>query len=156
MIQVRAYKESDWQRLCDIHDAARKDELRGSVDMKAFKTLTETAENEGLFEGKVLVAIHESELSGFIAFNKDEITWLYVDPQYYRKGIASALLKEALKHCDELIQIEVLHKNESAISFYQKHGFEIVEKKDGVLEGNEAYKAAGYVMKFDKRKQKHQ
>lgn len=151
MIDIRKYKETDWQRLCDIHDAARKDELRNSVDMKAFKTLEQTAENEGLFEAEVLVADYQGELSGFIAFNKNEITWLYVEPKHYQKGIGSALLNAALNNCGEWVQVEVLHKNESAILFYKKHGFEIIEKKDGVLEGNEQYKTAGYLMKFDNR-----
>lgn len=60
MINIRKYQKEDWQRMCEIHDLARKDELEGSVDKNAFKTFEETFENERLFDGEVLVALYEN------------------------------------------------------------------------------------------------
>ncbi len=51
------------------------DELRGSVDPRAFKMLEETFENEGWFDGELLVAIHANAENGFIAYDRTEITW---------------------------------------------------------------------------------
>ncbi len=48
MLDIRPYQKTDWARLCDIHDRARIDELTGSVDLSAFLTLEQSAENEGL------------------------------------------------------------------------------------------------------------
>ena len=150
MIKIREYKNQDWEKICEIHDLARKEELKGSVDLKAFKTLEETYKNEGLFDGEVLVATYEETVKGFISFEPKEITWLYVNPSSYRYGIGSCLLKAALKKCENTIVAEVLYKNTRAISFYQKHGFKIISKIEGVLEGNESYKTSGYILQMNK------
>ncbi len=149
MIKIRKYHSDDWERLCEIHDKARKDELEGSVDLDAFKTLEDTFENEGLFDGEVFVAEFEGEVNGFISFEKSEITWLYVDPKNYGKGLGSLLLKTSLSHCDKKVEVEVLHNNARSIAFYEKHGFRIVKKMEGVLEGNEKYKATAYLMRIE-------
>lgn len=151
-IIIRKHDENDWPRLCDIHDAARVDELRDSVNPDAFKSLEDTFEDEGLFDDQFLVAEYNDVVSGFIAFDPTEITWLYVDPSMYRKGIGAALLNAALPNCNKLVACEVLHKNKQALSFYQKHGFKILEKKEGILEGNETYKAIGYIMELENLK----
>lgn len=65
---VRKYKKTDWSRLCEIHDAARLDELRLSNLEDAFLSLEETFRNEGLFDGQVYVSEIQGEVVGFIAF----------------------------------------------------------------------------------------
>jgi GNAT superfamily N-acetyltransferase len=67
--------------------------LRVSVGIEAFLSLAATFENEGLFEGEVLVACDDETVVGFIAFADDEVTWLYVSPDYYRQGIGKKLLR---------------------------------------------------------------
>ncbi len=150
MLKIRMYDEQDWKRCCEIHDAARIDELTGSVDLGAFLTLEQTAKNEGLFDGELWVACYPEKVVGFVAFDPDEITWLYVDPKYYRKGIGRNLVKFAIERCDNTIGIEVLTGNTPALKLYQDLGFEIKEKRAGHLEGNELYPAEGYIMELKK------
>ena len=82
MINIRPYESADWPRLCEIHDAARLDELGLTVGTDAFLTLEQTADNEGLFEGKLFVADVDNVVRGFVAYSKEELTWLYVDRQF--------------------------------------------------------------------------
>ncbi len=150
MIKIRTYENRDWQRLCEIHDAARMDELRGSVDLAAFLTLEETAENEGLFDDELYVGLLEEKVVGFVAFSPDEINWLYVDPNYYKKGIGYTLLNFALERCDDKVEVSVLSGNTPAIQLYLKTGFKIIEKKKGKLVGNEAFDAEGLILEWKK------
>jgi ribosomal protein S18 acetylase RimI-like enzyme len=107
-VLIRAYDDSDWPALCRIHDAARPDELRGSAGLDAFLTLEQTAEGEGLFDGLLRVAETGAQVTGFVALDGDEITWLYVDPAHYRRGIGRALLRHALTHTGNRAEVTVL------------------------------------------------
>lgn len=150
MIFLRPYEPRDWQRLNEIHDAARVGELTGAGLMEAYLTLEETYENEGLFDNPVLVAEWEGQVAGFIAASAEEITWLYVDPAYQRKGIAKALVARVIEEGGDVIELEVLDGNQSAIGFYESMGFKRVSSSTGHLAGNEAFTATGHMMEYHK------
>jgi ribosomal protein S18 acetylase RimI-like enzyme len=145
-MNVRPYMPADWQRLCEIHDASRKDELAASGLLDAFLTLEQTAEGEGLFAGDVLVHDSDGVIRGFVAFADNELTWLYVDPRAYKLGIGRALLREAIAACGGEMSTEVLVGNEAALSLYLSEGFKVVKRVDGRLTGNESFAASGYVL----------
>ena len=143
---LRPYRSTDWPALCRIHDAARVFELRASGLMDAFLTLEQTAENEGLFEGDVVVAEIQDEVCGFVAFAQGELTWLYVDPAKARQGIGRRLLRHAIQACNGAISTEVLVGNEAALALYLSEGFRIEQRVDGRLTGHESFAASGYVL----------
>ena|GEM_PF-171476 len=145
-MDIREYTAEDWPRLCEIHDAARLDELRLSVGEAAFLTLEQTAKNEGLFDASVFVAEVSGRVEGFVAFSQDELTWLYVHPSSYRHGIGRALLRHAIEHAGNHVSAEVLEGNEPALQLYLSEGFSIVKKAKGRLVGNEAFEASGYIL----------
>lgn len=147
-ITIRPYQPADWEIICDIHDRARIDELRGSVDLAAFLPLAVAAEPEGLFDGEVWVACAGERVVGFIAAADDEVSWLYVDPDCYRQGIGRALLRHALEHCGSVVAVEVLSGNASAFELYVSEGFEVVETRTGQLTGNEQFQATGHIMRL--------
>ena len=138
-LQLRPYASTDWIRVCTIHDAARKDELKAANLLDAFLTLEETAENEGFHEYDIVVAEHQGQVLGFVAFTKDELAWLYVDPNVYGKGIGSALIKAALQHNAGAMSAEVLDGNVNAITTYKKAGFIEVGHAQGCMPGNESF-----------------
>jgi ribosomal protein S18 acetylase RimI-like enzyme len=145
-MNVRPYAPSDWERLCAIHDAARLRELQASGLAAAFLRLEQTAENEGLFDGDVVVAEIEGEVCGFAAYCKGELTWLYVDPARYRKGIGRLLLRHAIEASSGNMNTEVLVGNEPALALYLSEGFTVQRRVDGKLAGNEAFAASGYLL----------
>ncbi|MBC3882662.1 GNAT family N-acetyltransferase [Undibacterium sp. LX40W] len=138
-LQLRPYASTDWIRVCAIHDAARKDELKAANLLDAFLTLEETAENEGFHEYDIVVAEHLGQVLGFVAFTKDELAWLYVDPSAYGKGIGSALIKAALQQSAGPMSAEVLDGNVNAIATYKKAGFIEVGHAQGHMPGNESF-----------------
>ena len=145
-MRIRPYRPEDWPRLCEIHDAARLDELRLSAGEAGFLTLEQSAENEGLFAGRLDVAEVNGQVVGFVAFTHDELTWLYVAPAMYRRGIGRALLRHAIENAGETFRAELLEGNEPALRLYLSEGFHIVRHVIGRLVGNEKFPASGYVL----------
>lgn len=146
-MRIRPYDHADWQAIAVVHDQARLDELRVSVGLDAFKTLEQTAEAEGLFDDAVWVAELEGAVVGFVAMAGGEVTWLYVRPDHYRRGVGRALLRHACAHADGELETSVLDGNDSALSLYMSEGFEIVETRTGSLLGMDHIQASGHILR---------
>lgn len=149
-IIIRLYEEADFERLTEIHDPARKNELFLAGLSAAFIPLSIAAVEEDLFSYEVYVAEYGGIVVGFIAFNKDEIAWLYVDVNYSHKGIGKSLVDFALHRVGTKVSIEVLKGNFPAISLYSSVGFEIAETLTGKMPGNEQFSVTVHVMKREK------
>lgn len=146
MIDIRPYESTDWPRLCEIHDMSRLDELSLTVGENAFLTLEQTAANEGLFDGKLFVAEVDNVVQGFVAYDNEELTWLYVSPNCYRKGVGRALVQQAVADSAPTLKIELLEGNTPALQLYLSEGFKVRERIEGQLEGNESFAAVGLVL----------
>jgi ribosomal protein S18 acetylase RimI-like enzyme len=146
-MRIRPYEPNDWPRLCEIHDRARVDELRYANLSEAFLSLEQTADGEGLFDGTVAVAEVGGRVEGFVAFTEGELTWLYVDPESYRQGIGTALLREAIQMSAGALGTEVLVGNDAALRLYLAEGFVVQRRADGKLAGNERFDASGYILR---------
>ena len=145
IVAIRPYESSDWDHISRIHDAARLDELRGAGLLDAYLDLAATYENEGLFDDEVWVAEVDGRVAGFIAGSREEITWAYVDPAQYRRGIGRALVGHMLSLAAGPVELEVLDGN-SARAFYESLGFVLEGTTTGKLAGNEAFPATGHTM----------
>lgn len=146
-IIIRDYMPRDWESLVDIHDSARKMELALAGLEAAFVPLEEAAENEGLFEYSLRVAVIHGEVVGFSAFTDEELAWLYVHPKHMRSGIGKALIQDALDHADNRpLTIEVLQGNAPALSLYESMGFLTTEMVTGAMPGNEAFQVTVHHM----------
>ena len=144
-VTVRPYDERDWADICRIHDAARLDELGGAGLLDAYLDLEATYENEGLFDDEVWVAEVDGRVAGFIAGSSGEITWAYVDPALYRRGIGRALVQHVLDRATGPVELEVLDGH-SARAFYEALGFVLETTTTGKLAGNEAFQATGHTL----------
>ena len=150
MLNIRPYQDTDWESICQIHDEARIDELTGSVDLAAFLTLEETAKNEGLFDDQIWVYCLEEKVVGFVAIGEDEVTWLYIDPSHYKKGIGTSLLRFAIDQCGNKITVSVLSENKPAMNLYIKQGFKLVEKRKVKFRCNDNLKAILLILELAK------
>jgi len=150
-LTIRPYTDSDWPRLCEIHDAARHDELRGSVDPGVWRPLVEVAEAEGLFRSRIWVAeMPDGRIAGFVAGRGDEITWLYVDPAFYRRGIGGKLLRHAIGQCGPVVKVMMLAGNRAARSLYEREGFVTTETFPLRFAEGEQFTAQGAMMTLDR------
>ena len=134
MLSIREYvHQLDWDNICKIHDKARILELEKSAPKEAFVSLQNCYKEEKLFDSIILVAEKDNELVGFIAFTNEEITWLYIDPKFFRKGYGKKLLSFALSKILRPVKVTVLINNIRAINLYKGLGFTIDRKQQGKI-----------------------
>ncbi len=146
-VDIRAYRASDWDAICRIHDASRLVELKLAGLEDAFVPLHVAAEREGLLDYPGLyVFVEDGVVAGFVACTSEELAWLYVDPARRRKGIGRQLARFALRQFPHIHSIEVLTGNEPARSLYVSLGFETVETVRGRMPGNEDFTVEVWLM----------
>jgi putative acetyltransferase len=73
----------------------------------------------------------DGEIAGFCAFKGDEVKGLYVAPQWARRGVGSALLRQAevtiAAGGHGLIRIVA---SLAGAAFYEHHGYRVLERRD--------------------------
>jgi GNAT superfamily N-acetyltransferase len=133
---LRAYVPADWDAVCRIHDAARPLELAaGGVDPRAYRPMVDAAEGDEFFISQTVVATLEEEVVGFVSWNGDYVSWLYVNPVHHRRGIGRRLLAHALRQIGPEAWTSALSGNIAALSLYQQLGLEIVWTRQGLCDG---------------------
>ncbi|MCF2501202.1 GNAT family N-acetyltransferase [Dyadobacter chenhuakuii] len=80
----------------------------------------------------VLVAVHESRPVGFVSWwaPGNFIHNLFVDPDFHGQGIGTALLDSCLKVIGRPATLKCLTANQSAMDFYLRKKWTVVEKGD--------------------------
>ncbi len=123
MIIIREYVDSDWSSICQIHDRARPDELKGSCDPRAFVPIEQDSEVKDLRRAHKHVACNDERVVGFVGVDEKYLAWLYVDPDYYGQGIGRRLLRLALGRIGPGAWTIVLAGNERTRHLYESEGF---------------------------------
>ncbi|RMH05804.1 MAG: GNAT family N-acetyltransferase [Nitrospirae bacterium] len=137
IMKIRDYVAADWESVCRVHDAARPDELAGSCDPRAFVPLAKDPESEELLRSRIFVAEEDGEVIGFAAVDDSYLSFLYVHPVHYRKGVGRALLQKSIEAATDNAELWtiVLSENVAAIALYRSEGFEEVARFDSKNEG---------------------
>ncbi|MEL6356108.1 MAG: GNAT family N-acetyltransferase, partial [Bacteroidota bacterium] len=122
-----------WQAIFPAYDHPDlNDEQRASND-----AIVETAREECLaaltHPQKHLISAYDErrkELAGFVIIDRSpldypDLYWLIVGRRHWGKGVAAELLRLALEWIGEesTVKLGVIHYNNRAIRFYEKHGF---------------------------------
>lgn len=125
-IDIIPYQHSDLEAIETIHDRARKIELGYARLEKAFIPFKIAAEREHFFDyDGIFVAEADGTTAGFAACSKKELAWLYVSPDFMRRGVGRALASYALDKFPEIKYVEVLFGNCPAKALYESLGFEV-------------------------------
>ena len=77
---------------------------------------------------KNILVYDDGLIKGFLQLKEREICKIYVDTFFQSKGIGKELIEYAINEYDAN-NLWVLEKNERAISFYIKHGFNLTGEK---------------------------
>ena len=95
---------------------------------KLFQPWWDNIKAWGIVENGRLVAAIETSVEEWS--NRLRVTELWVDDDYRRKGIGTALMDIAVKRAKEekrrVIMLETQSRNEGAISFYIDYGFTLI------------------------------
>ncbi len=127
MVTLREYAEGDWGEICRVHDRARPDELRGSCDPRAFVPLAEDPEAEDVHTSRKFVACEDGRVVGFVGVDGSYLSYLYVDPDHYGRGVGRSLLRRGLQLAGSGIHTVALNNNARAIGLYESEGFEVTD-----------------------------
>ncbi|MEM6424563.1 MAG: GNAT family N-acetyltransferase [Cyanobacteria bacterium P01_D01_bin.128] len=84
-----------------------------------------------------------------MAYSDAELTWLYVNPQVYKKGVGRLLVRHAIADSTSAMELEVLEGNTPALKLYFSEGFKIIKRTEGKLVGNEGFAASGLVLRHE-------
>ncbi len=119
-MKIEKFGSSEYEELIEVWD----DSVRATHDYLQEEYI-EQAKGQILnsyFQQIDLWGIKENEvIIGFIGLSSDEITMLFVKPDYFRQGIGSKLIKFAISQGHNKITVNVA--NEQAIKFYLHHNF---------------------------------
>tara|TARA_B100002052_G_scaffold45176_1_gene37977 strand:- start:643 stop:1116 length:474 start_codon:yes stop_codon:yes gene_type:complete len=149
VLSIREYvHQLDWDNICKIHDSARLIELEGSVTKKAFVPLINCYKDEEFFKSTIFIGEVENRTIGFVAFDKHEITWLYVDPKFFGNGYGRRLLDFVIDKALKPIKVTVLNNNLRAISLYKSCGFKVISESKGKIPLTD-FEATGLKMEKD-------
>ncbi len=130
-ITLREYQDGDWEAICLVHDLARPDELQGSCDPRAFIPIALDPEVDDLRRCAKHVACHGARVAGFVGVSGDYLAWLYVDPEYYGRGIGRRLLRLVLPLLGPAAWTIVLDGNARALRLYESEGFAVARTYTG-------------------------
>lgn len=116
-----------WQTWREAYDDLLPAEFQETMTLERCRFLSQK------YLENTLIAMDGMKVVGFISYGNfrdetiqaGEIIALYVLKDYYGKGIAQKLMKEALTTLEQFSEIFlwVLKENKRAIAFYQKMGF---------------------------------
>lgn len=136
-ISVRKYRKEDWNAICTVHDRSRPDELKGSFDPAAFVPLADDPEGKYIADCDMYVAEVDSKVIAFAGVDAPYFAWLYVDPEFYRKGIGRLLVRHCLPLLGEDAWAYACGNNEPALTLYLSEGFVIESRFRGKNAGYE-------------------
>lgn len=131
MISIGEYAERDWEAICRVHDRARPDELRGSCDPRAFVPLAEDPEAEDVYRSRKFVAREDGRVVGFVGVEGSYLSYLYVDPDHYGRGVGRSLLRLGIELAGSGAYTVALANNTRAIRLYEDEGFAVTETFEG-------------------------
>ena len=140
MVNITEFKEENAAAASElIHSVLEKNNKDDMPDF-ALKQLFEVYKPEGLKQlaksrkRKLYVAHKDENIVGTVGIEENNITTLFVNPQFQMKGIGTQLLKFAE---DKIRRTNYSHlmvnSSLSAIPFFQKFGFK--KSSDFILEG---------------------
>jgi len=135
-MNIRPYEPADWDAVRDIWNRGKPDEFRGTCDLRAIIPLERDERMQQLFrDSTIFVGETDGRIIGFAGFKGEVVTWLFVDPDCYRKGYGCALLSFILSRMGSTARLNVGAGNAAAIKLYEKHGFRITNRFNGKYNG---------------------
>lgn len=124
---IRQYNQNDYNRICEIYNASKLDELR--YEATPFKLLPlerDSKRRKALLESDLYV-YEQGGIIGFTAVHDLEIRALFVCSRYRGMGVGEALLRWVVDRFPGDLCLYVACSNSPAIALYEKHGFRLTD-----------------------------
>ncbi len=132
-VEIKPYTDTYRQQILTIWEKSvlATHNFLSSTD---FVEIKELVSNLNFNDFQVFCLTKENLILGFIGVVDKKIEMLFLDPQYFGQGLGKKLLNFAVKELNADI-LDVNEQNTKALKFYQKFGFETVERTDKDAQG---------------------
>ncbi|HEU5430513.1 MAG TPA: GNAT family N-acetyltransferase [Thermomicrobiales bacterium] len=130
-IVARAARPDDAAALANLFLRARRTAMPWLAVVHSDAETREWMAQRVVPSGEVAIAEVDGRVVGFAAVGDGWLHHLYVHPKWQGRGVGSALLTEAQRRSSGGLQCWVFQRNVRARSFYESHGFRLVEETDG-------------------------
>lgn len=137
IVRITLHKQSDVDILTEIW-------YKGSVQAHDFIEEAYWLSNKTEMRDKYIpmsetyVIYDQEEIAGFVSMVDDYLAALFVDPSRQNKGYGKELIR-FVKSKKSKISLKVYKENASAVRFYEKNGFHIMEELLDEQTGHEEY-----------------
>ena len=127
-MEIRAYREQDFEGVVELWHETQ-------LDAYPYLPLTQSYTRQDhlrFFRKRIVpncaiwIATDYEELAGFLALNGSYVDRLYIHPMRQRTGLGTALIRKAMQLSPDGLELHTHQQNESACTFYEKHGFAAV------------------------------
>ena len=130
MLEIRKYKESDFEDLCEIFLRAvieTASEDYSPRQIAAWAQIDVSRWQEKLTHSRVQVAVINDRPVGFITAVERYIDLLFVSPEYIHRGVASALFDALIVQLPAgMITVDA---SITAKPFFERHGFQVLQQQ---------------------------
>jgi putative acetyltransferase len=130
MLEIRKYKESDFEYLCEIFlraviETASQDYSPRQI--AAWAQIDASRWQHKLTHSTVLVAVINDQPVGFITAIERYIDLLFVSPEYIHRGVASTLFDALVVQLPAgMITVDA---SITARPFFERHGFQVLQQQ---------------------------
>ena len=123
--------------MCEIYNMSKPEELLGAVYPCLIVPLESDREMQALFRGsQIVVAEDSNRVAGFGGNRGSFITWLFVHPEFRRRGVATTLVRSMLARLQQPVTLNVMVGNLAARTLYARLGFQTEREFEGNFQGN--------------------
>lgn len=126
-LKIKSYEPKYFDNLCSVMDRARRQELKGENLEEVFLPLKDAPYLDHFLSCKIYLAFEDDALAGFVGFRPGDLSFVYVDPSWQGRGIATTLIQKALYELERPIRLDVFTHNKRAKALYKKLGFKTVK-----------------------------
>lgn len=99
------------------------------LSVSDFNEIKEMVQAMDFSQFEVFLAMHQDVVAGFIGLHGAKVEMLFVDPEYFGRGLGKSLMIFAMEE-KRANQVDVNEQNGGALDFYQSLGFVTFERSD--------------------------
>lgn len=127
--EIAKFEQKDFRKLagifCDVYAQTYPHFNKKFHKPERFQ---EILSKNTLQNSRVWTAKHNGEIVGFLALAENHIDQLYILPNYQSKGLGGFWVEQSKTIYSDFLELYTFACNKNAITFYEKHGFKIIEK----------------------------
>jgi len=127
--EIAEYQSEDFEAIAELfRDVYAKTYAQFDAKFLESERFRTILREYTLPDSQVWTAKNNAEIIGFVALQQNFIDQLYIHENFQSKGLGGFWVEQAKTIYPEFLELYTFAANVKAIAFYEKHGFEIIER----------------------------